>query len=67
MASRTPIFSHFSETQQGIATIRAYNSQARLTDKLYSKVDDNNIFNYPSYVCQRFALIHFKNILIGYY
>ena len=56
MASRTPIFSHFGESQQGIATIRAYKSQNKLIKKLYDKVDENNILNYPAYACQRFHL-----------
>lgn len=41
--TRSPIYSHFSETLSGTSTIKAYNLQRRFTNDCMSKVDTNLI------------------------
>ena len=43
-ASRSPIFSHFSETLAGVSTIKAYAAQHRFVEKMENTVNENNIF-----------------------
>ena len=39
--TKSPVFSHFSETLSGIATIRAYNVQKRFMDEMSKRTDSN--------------------------
>ena len=43
-ATKSPIFSHFSETLTGVSTIRAYESQQRFIKRMHKNMDDNNIY-----------------------
>jgi ABC-type multidrug transport system fused ATPase/permease subunit len=43
-ATKSPIFSHFSETLTGVSTIRAYESQQRFVKRMHKNMDDNNIY-----------------------
>lgn len=47
--TRSPIFSHFSETVTGVSTIRAYGKQKDFIAMSEEKVDENQI---PSYLVQ---------------
>ncbi|CAF0948802.1 unnamed protein product, partial [Brachionus calyciflorus] len=49
-ASKSPIFSHFGETLNGISTIKAYKAQNRFINTIEKKIDYNNSFYYPSMV-----------------
>ncbi|CAF1116160.1 unnamed protein product, partial [Brachionus calyciflorus] len=49
-ASKSPIFSHFGETLNGISTIKAYKAQHRFINAIEKKIDYNNSFFYPSMV-----------------
>ncbi|XP_072030098.1 ATP-binding cassette sub-family C member 9-like [Amphiura filiformis] len=40
--TKSPVFSHFSETLSGLATIRAYREQSRFFLKLLEYIDTNN-------------------------
>jgi ATP-binding cassette subfamily C (CFTR/MRP) protein 1 len=51
--SKSPIFAHFSETLNGIKTIKAYKVEDRFVGLLHRKVDDNSKFIYPSFVSDR--------------
>ena len=51
--SRSPIYSHFGETIQGVATIRAYKQQDRFIQESEDKVDENQIAYFPSIVANR--------------
>ncbi|RDD40610.1 Canalicular multispecific organic anion transporter 2 [Trichoplax sp. H2] len=46
--SRSPIFSHFSESLQGVATIRSFGVQERFATECHKKVDVNQMAYYPS-------------------
>lgn len=39
----SPILSHFAETIQGVATIRAYNQESRFMEMLFKHMEANNI------------------------
>ncbi len=39
--SRSPVYSHFSETLTGMPTIRAYNASERMASLNASRLDDN--------------------------
>lgn len=42
--TKSPIFSHFSETIAGVSTLRAYACQDRFINKMQRNIDDNNIY-----------------------
>ncbi|EDV19525.1 uncharacterized protein TRIADDRAFT_51152 [Trichoplax adhaerens] len=46
--SRSPIYSHFGETLQGVATIRAYKVQTDFINATDEKIDKNQMAYYPS-------------------
>lgn len=39
----SPIISHFSETIQGVSTIRAFNQETRFMEILFKRMESNNI------------------------
>lgn len=51
--SKSPIFAHFSETLNGLSTIKAYRAENRFVQMLHSRVDDNSRFIYPNYATDR--------------
>jgi ABC-type multidrug transport system fused ATPase/permease subunit len=51
--SRSPIYSHFSETLAGVTTIRAYAVQDRFMEESEARVDQNQICYFPSAVASR--------------
>jgi ATP-binding cassette, subfamily C (CFTR/MRP), member 1 len=46
-ASRSPIFSHFIESINGLASIRAQQIQNRFVAKMEKQVDENLLYSYP--------------------
>ena len=55
--SRSPIFSHFSETLSGVGSIRAYSCQARFITESELKVDTNQQAYYPSISSNRYVAL----------
>ncbi|KAJ7390652.1 Multidrug resistance-associated protein 1 [Desmophyllum pertusum] len=51
--SRSPIYNHFFETMNGVSTIRAYSQQQRFIQENFSKVDENQVANYPTMISYR--------------
>ena len=51
--TRSPIYSHFSETLQGTTTIRAYGLQGNFIQKANDMVDTNQICYFPSVISNR--------------
>ncbi|XP_014673768.1 PREDICTED: multidrug resistance-associated protein 1-like [Priapulus caudatus] len=51
--SRSPIYTHFTETLQGASTIRAYRVQQRFIGENESRIDENAICYFPSIVSNR--------------
>nr|QUF59447.1 ATP-binding cassette transporter Abcc1-1 [Brachionus angularis] len=60
--SKSPIFSHFGETLNGVATIKAYNSNKRFIELIEKKIDNNNMFMYPSSISDRWLEISLENL-----
>ena len=44
--NRSPIYSHFLETINGVTTIRAFSQQQRFMRDNYRKVDENQVAYY---------------------
>lgn len=51
--SRSPVYSHFSETLLGVSVIRAFEDQERFIRQSDLKVDENQKAYYPSIVANR--------------
>ncbi|XP_077999979.1 multidrug resistance-associated protein 1-like [Glandiceps talaboti] len=53
--SRSPIYSHFSETIAGVNTIKAYGHRQRFIEENESKVDESQIVFYPNVCSHRWV------------
>ena len=65
--SRSPIFTHFSETLNGVSTIKAYNADERFINESNQRVDRNFQCFYPCKVADCWLLIRLEfmaNLLI---
>lgn len=60
--SRSPIYSHFSETITGSSVIRAYGRQSAFVRMSDSKVDDNQKSYYPGIVSNRWLGVRIEFI-----
>ncbi len=66
-ASKSPIFSHFSESLTGVSSIRAYKAQAMFVKSMEERVDKNLMFYYPNNIANRWLglrLDMIKNFVI---
>ena len=61
-ASKSPIFSHFSETQTGVSTIRAYRVQERFFKTMEKKINENLTFYFPNYISNRWLALRLELI-----
>ena len=52
--TRSPIYSHFSETLTGASVIRAYRCPERFMDTAIKKIDKNVKFGYATNCAQRY-------------
>ena len=59
--SRSPIYSHFSETLTGATTIRAFGMNQEFITESERKVDFNNVCYYPSIIGYRWLSILLEN------
>lgn len=50
---RSPIYSHFFETLNGVSTIRAYSQEQRFIQENFAKVDENQMAYYPFCISDR--------------
>ena len=64
--SRSPIYSHFSETIAGVSSIRAYNAIERFIDESNRRVDENHCCYYASLVSSRWLTVRLE-FLGNYY
>lgn len=62
-ASKSPIFSHFSESMNGVSTIKAYNAQNRFVKIMENHVDENLLFYFPNNVSNRWLALRLE--LVG--
>ncbi|VVC43741.1 Hypothetical protein CINCED_3A019450 [Cinara cedri] len=60
--SRSPIYSHFSETVTGATSIRAYGAEAKFITQSEQKVDFNQTCYYPSTVANRWLAVRLETI-----
>lgn len=51
--SKSPIFSHFSETLNGISTIRAFDAQKRFIKQMQHHIDENLVYFLPLNITYR--------------
>jgi ABC-type multidrug transport system fused ATPase/permease subunit len=62
-ASKSPIFSHFSESLNGSSTIRAYKAQSRFTNKFADRIDENLLYYFPNNISNRWLALRLE--LVG--
>eukprot|EP00102_Acyrthosiphon_pisum_P020987 XP_016658197.1 PREDICTED: multidrug resistance-associated protein 1 isoform X4 [Acyrthosiphon pisum] len=60
--SRSPIYSHFSETVTGASSIRAYGAESKFIIQSEQKVDFNQTCYYPSTVANRWLAVRLETI-----
>ncbi|XP_044001771.1 multidrug resistance-associated protein 1 isoform X9 [Aphidius gifuensis] len=60
--SRSPIYSHFSESVTGAQTIRAYGEQQRFIKESENRVDFNQVCFYPSIIANRWLAVRLEMI-----
>jgi ABC-type multidrug transport system fused ATPase/permease subunit len=60
--SKSPVFSHFSETVAGAQCIRAYGEQKRFIAKSEYLVDTNNKSLYLNFVANRWLGVRIENL-----
>ncbi|XP_072916624.1 multidrug resistance-associated protein 1 [Hemitrygon akajei] len=59
-ASRSPIFTNFSETLLGVSVIRAFGEEDRFIRRNDSRVDENQKAYYPSIVANRWLAVRLE-------
>lgn len=52
--SRSPIYTHFNETVQGVTVIRAFGEQPRFVLQANRRIDNNQEAYFPRFVATRF-------------
>ena len=62
-ASKSPIFSHFSESLNGVSTIRAYRVEDRFVKKFAEHVDENLLYYFPNNISNRWLALRLE--LVG--
>ncbi|XP_050048216.1 multidrug resistance-associated protein 1 [Dermacentor andersoni] len=58
--TRSPIYTHFSETLSGVSTIRAYGAQERFVHESNQRVDHNQMCYYPSTISNRWLAVRLE-------
>nr|UOU03338.1 ATP-binding cassette subfamily C1-7 [Brachionus rubens] len=61
-ASKSPIFSHFSECQSGVSIIRAYNAQNRFIKIMENNIDEHLVNYYCNTVSNRWLALRLEII-----
>lgn len=62
-ASKSPIFSHFSESLTGVSSIRAYKVQHRFIGDMQDRIDENLLYYFPNNISNRWLALRLE--LIG--
>nr|QUF59452.1 ATP-binding cassette transporter Abcc1-7 [Brachionus angularis] len=61
-ASKSPIFSHFSECQAGVSTVRAYGAQGRFIKIMENNIDENLVYYYCNTASNRWLALRLEII-----
>ncbi len=67
-ASKSPIFSHFTESLTGVSTIRAFKMQDRFSFKMEQKIDENSMYYLPGLMLARWLGLRLdliKGLIVG--
>ncbi|CAB1415849.1 unnamed protein product [Pleuronectes platessa] len=65
--SRSPVYSHFNETVQGAAVIRAFGEQPRFVRQAHRRIDRNQEAYFPRFVATRWLAVNLEflgNVLV---
>ena len=62
--SRSPIYNHFSETVNGLTSVRAYGVSDLFINESNKRVDENHVCYYPSFTATRWLAIRLE--FLGY-
>jgi ATP-binding cassette subfamily C (CFTR/MRP) protein 1 len=57
---KSPIYSHFQESIQGVFSIRAYDQELTFIYQNQNKLDSNQRAYFPSIKCNRWLAVHFE-------
>ena len=60
--SRSPIYSHFGETLNGVGTIRAFRLQNKFSQHSETLVDNNQVCYFPSIIAQIWLAVRLEFI-----
>lgn len=60
--ARSPVFSHFSETQSGVNTIRAYRLDEKFIEIMQSNIDESLVCSYSSQTSNRWLALRLEII-----
>lgn len=60
--SRSPIYSHFGETVNGVTTIRAFKLEGQLIEQSEKLIDENQRANFPAIVANRWLAVRLEII-----
>jgi ABC-type multidrug transport system fused ATPase/permease subunit len=58
--TRSPLFTHFSETLVGVATIRAYGASRQFMNEMLKRVDENSRPFYYAWIANRWVGVRFS-------
>nr|XP_061800413.1 multidrug resistance-associated protein 1-like [Nerophis lumbriciformis] len=65
--SRSPVYSHFNETVQGVCVIRAFGEQERFQERARRRIDQNQEAYFPRFVATRWLAVNLEflgNLLV---
>ena len=60
--SKSPIYAHFSESQMGVSTIKAFNSERRFIEKMEKNIDHNLEVHFAQTVSSRWLALRLEII-----
>nr|XP_049593463.1 multidrug resistance-associated protein 1-like isoform X1 [Syngnathus scovelli] len=65
--SRSPVYTHFNETAQGVCVIRAFGQQERFARQAHRRIDRNQEAYFPRFVATRWLAVNLEflgNLLV---
>lgn len=62
--TKSPIFSHFSETVCGVSTIKAFKTQGTFVKHMQKHIDENTVYLYSGNCAERWLIIRLDFVSI---